>query len=91
MVIHQSHEGAVVAAVLQHVLWLLECAAAGLIPAAVCTPSWQVAAAACVEACLSSLSSLDVLGMFADRWALDLLLCLRMSGVLVVACISSAV
>jgi hypothetical protein len=68
MVIHQGHEGALAAAVLQHVLWLLECAAGGLIPAAVCSASWQVAAAACVEACTSALSCLDMLPMFADRW-----------------------
>jgi hypothetical protein len=69
MVIHQGHESALAAAVLQHVLWLLECAAGGLLPAAVCTPSWQVAAAACVQACTSALSCLDMLGMFADRCA----------------------
>jgi hypothetical protein len=68
MVIHQGHEGALAAAVLQHVLWLLECAAGGLIPAAVCSASWQVAAAACVEACSTALSCLDMLRMFADRW-----------------------
>ncbi|WIA14317.1 hypothetical protein OEZ85_002849 [Tetradesmus obliquus] len=67
MVIHQSHEGAMVAAVLQHVLWLLECAAGGLIPAAVASPSWQVAAAACVEVCLPALNSLNMLGAFSDR------------------------
>lgn len=70
MVIHQGHEGAMAAAVLQHVLWLLECAAGGLIPGAVCTPSWQGAAAACVAACTSALSSLSMLGMFADRCVL---------------------
>ncbi|WIA34494.1 hypothetical protein OEZ86_012821 [Tetradesmus obliquus] len=67
MVIHQSHEGAMVAAVLQHVLWLLECAAGGLIPAAVASPSWQVAAAACVEVCLPALNSLNMLGAFFER------------------------
>jgi hypothetical protein len=54
-------------AVLQHVLWLLECAAGGLLPAAVCSASWQVAAAACIEACTAALSCLDMLPMFADR------------------------
>jgi hypothetical protein len=68
MVIHQSHEGQLVSAVLQHVLWLQECAAGGLIPAATCTASWQVAAAACVQACMTALNSLDMLGMFADRY-----------------------
>eukprot|EP00883_Tetradesmus_obliquus_P008640 jgi/Sobl393_1/19368/SZX76090.1 len=67
MVIHQSHEGAMVAAVLQHALWLLECAAGGLIPDAVASPSWQVAAAACVEVCLPALNSMNMLGPFADR------------------------
>lgn len=67
MVVQHNNQASVVGTTLQHVLWLLECAAGGHIPAAVCTASWQVAAAACVAACTSALDGLGMLGMYAEK------------------------
>lgn len=67
LVLQQPHESAMVGAVLQQVLWLLECAGEGLLPADVVTGTWQVAAAAVVAACVTALDETGLLGMQSSR------------------------
>eukprot|EP00775_Hariotina_reticulata_P013106 gene13106-13234_t len=67
MVLQQPHHGDVVVAVLQHVLWLLEVAAEGLLPAELVTGSWQQAAASALAACISALTDLKLLDIYGNR------------------------
>lgn len=71
MVIQQPHEVAMVSSVLQHVMWLLDCAAEGHLPAELCTASWQVAAAGCVAACTAALANQNLLEIDCDRYVLE--------------------
>lgn len=74
LVLHQPHEHAMVAAVLQHALWLLQCAGEGLVTEALRTTSWLQAVGACVAACTTALQRQGLLSLHVDRcvrrWAI---------------------
>lgn len=67
MVVQQPQETAMVSSALQHVIWLLDCAVEGHLPAELCTHSWQNAAAGCVSACTETLASQGLLDVAGDR------------------------
>lgn len=68
LVLQQPQDTPLVSAMLQHVLWLLQCAVEGLVPPAMLScKSWTQAVAACVGACAAALQGQGLLGLYADR------------------------